>query len=602
MMQLVCDGVVLDLNSGTSLSLEKTNPLFAFDNLKCERSLSFDLPDTATNNKVFRIAKNLAYDGDGMRKRYECEMRDGMVIKKGWLYITAYERGAYKAVFVTGQLLELASMRDAGHIWQHIDKSITAAFVGTPSNASRPASDTFACVKYRSNTDDKYALPSWRLTTILNAISIKNKWRVSLPSSSARAIIASANGARDEVLNFASTRVNTPASDVTIHNTLNPADMGYLVGTTSVDVQYTHTNPYVVDVTYRVTEFVALQNIKITFPKDFSDEYFLVSVQKGTTLPKFYGGYSFDVNRVQPSSSKETEYLIDGDPLAGRTVELMKGDAFILMQKSSYRYSWSAQLSGVVRGNIGYYLDGSPISYSFDVDVEGDEQPFGSTLRLYDNLPDWTFIDGCKYLAAITGTLLNYTQEAGLTFETLADMDAWPMVDLRGRVIAGGYNSARTFEDYQQHNTITFDSNEGVIAGSRLSVDYELHNDYLKAEYELMKIPLSEGNAYGADVTLDIELETDDDGRIFVRAGERPTLGLGGSGTETYLDRVQLVKNNAFARLVAQSTKTELSAYMSILEYERITAKTLILHDGVLYVWTSAQWSKGVAKFSLQKK
>ena len=57
MMQLVCNGSRLDLYENTDLQFMEENPLFAFDNIKCERTTSFKLPATPTNDRVFSLAR-----------------------------------------------------------------------------------------------------------------------------------------------------------------------------------------------------------------------------------------------------------------------------------------------------------------------------------------------------------------------------------------------------------------------------------------------------------------------------------------------------------------------------------------------------------------
>lgn len=125
MMQLLCNGTCLDLGGGQKVTFQKSNPLFAFDSLKCERTTEFSLPDTPTNNRVFELAKKPEYNGHGMMVRYDAEMQVGHVVKKGWLYVSRYDfkSKAYFAVFVTGQLTQLKAAKDAGNLSEIFDET-----------------------------------------------------------------------------------------------------------------------------------------------------------------------------------------------------------------------------------------------------------------------------------------------------------------------------------------------------------------------------------------------------------------------------------------------------------------------------------------------
>ena len=81
MMQLVCNGVALDLPEGAGLQFTQENPLFAFDNLKCERTTQFKLPATATNDRVLSVARVPAYSGEGMRRKFAAQLQAGAIVK-----------------------------------------------------------------------------------------------------------------------------------------------------------------------------------------------------------------------------------------------------------------------------------------------------------------------------------------------------------------------------------------------------------------------------------------------------------------------------------------------------------------------------------------
>ena len=71
--------------------------------------------------------------------------------------------------------------------------------------------------------------------------------------------------------------------------------------------------------------------------------------------------------------------------------------------------------------------------------------------------------------------------------------------------------------------------------------------------------------------------------------------------TDKNMLRVSLQKIAAIQTLCDASTAVAIKARLSLVEFESITPKTALYYDGVRYVWTEAQWSKGVATFKLSK-
>lgn len=106
-MQLVCNGITLDLYEGTGLQLKKTNPAFAFDAMSAERTTNFKLPATPTNDRVFECAKLPAYEGAGMRKKFDATLIDGLVVMNGFLYVASFDGKDYNAIFVGGLAYDL---------------------------------------------------------------------------------------------------------------------------------------------------------------------------------------------------------------------------------------------------------------------------------------------------------------------------------------------------------------------------------------------------------------------------------------------------------------------------------------------------------------
>lgn len=116
MIQLICNGVEVDVPRGTSIAWKNTNILFAFDKASCERSLTFTLPSTATNDSVFDLCRLPQYVGQGFRRLYDAEYRDGLLVKRGYAYVTQSQKSGYDVTLVVGELTALKRLKDAGKV------------------------------------------------------------------------------------------------------------------------------------------------------------------------------------------------------------------------------------------------------------------------------------------------------------------------------------------------------------------------------------------------------------------------------------------------------------------------------------------------------
>ena len=216
---------------------------------------------------------------------------------------------------------------------------------------------------------------------------------------------------------------------------------------------------------------------------------------------------------------------------------------------------------------------------------------------LLPHLPNCTLVDLLKICANISGNVLNYSDSGGVTFETLQDIDTWRVIDLSSKVIEKK-TMQRKFNDYKQNNYVQFDSDSFVGLTERIKINYTIDNQNLESENDLQIIEYSEA-AIGSmeeNVTYTpILIKNPDEQRT-----EKATICLAGQN-DTYLGRIYLTKNQTIQDLCDESTAMDLSASMSLLEFSRIVPKTLFYYNGVKYVWTDAQYSKGVVTLKLSK-
>ena len=612
MMRFNVNGQYLELPADFSLQFKKSNVLFAFDNMECERSTSFDIPATPQNDRIFKLAKWIQAPGTGMRRRYYAQMQASVVTKNGYLYVDAYAKGNYKAIFVTGELLGLKQIRDAGKLSDLAIFNDTVAWTaGLVPDLPNRSTDNWNIVKY--SQAGGFPHPSWLIKYVVDTIVAANNLpAINIPASGQclRVITGVPKLLKPTDVSFARSIESGNWVDVTqtypyprittLGIQSSAGDLSGLFTLADYDVQYRRhwedydfqtMQPVVRTVTYagNVQHLVTTQKVKITFSRDFpADTYIGTFYDNG----EYTGGFGFFGDRSFGKywNGKQSVTTRKGEPLAGRTVVLEAGSSFVFVRESDLLdYT---QYTDNLTTHETWEQGWKNVRSAFDVTgvtIEGDgDAVVGNIVRLQDNLPDITLVDLLKAVAALTGKVLNYTDEKGITFDDL-DTDTWQTKELAGVISIDTVN--RKFGDYAQRNTLHFDSDNSVAQSARVIEAYVIDNDNLEASKDLQTVPFSEGgvNYEGA---VEIVAVAEDNGKDTVADA---------ATSVTSMARASLPINENLQNLCGASTGVTIKARMSLLEYNNIGAKTRIYYDGVRYVWTEAQWSKDVATFKLSK-
>ena len=581
MMQLLCDGVALDLYENAQLQFTHKNPLFAFDNLECERTTEFKLPSTPVNDRVLALARIPAYKGVGMRRKFTAQLQAGTVVRDGYLYISEYDGKDYKGVFVCGELVELQRIKNLGKLADIITFTKTTTLGGTAVRPSDATGQIWANVKYLHHTDVPL-LPSIELNALYTAICTQyNIVAPALPVGAAgvRIVPDEIKGA-DQLMEFKCEIVDTdqpysPAPE-TNYNTLTFDGTLFDYEDAEYGVARLRAGGTTPNMWYLVRQFKAKTNLVLQIPDDWPDDAYIIDLSDThvdpTSNTPFYGGRWFS------KSVNQSGVTPQGTPLAGRSVAIRAGECFSFVCSDSFAYNRESVM-GTTYYDYGFQLElDTEFAATHNIVVKTDPEQ-GDLVRLQDNLPDITFTELLKTIAALSGRVLNYSTAEGITFESL-DYSEYAIKDdfmltKRGSV-------ARTFADYGRNNLVQFDDENA----DKLVTDYTIDNDNLEYEKELQTIPFSEGKNV--------------DGFLYVdRDAERSLLGIDKGGE--YLSRVGLPKNAGLQALCDASTQFKVECRMLMLEYDKITAKMLLQVDGTRYVWTERSWQGDVAKFTLAK-
>ena len=552
-MQLLCNGVVLDLKKDATLSFKKSNILFAFDDVECERSVSFDLPDTPNNEQVFGLAKNPAFGGQGMRQRFAAELHDGIVSKQGYLHVEQYAGGSYKAVFVCGELTGLQALRDAGSI-KDIYESVADYVIYAENTVSPTMSNPPRYANVNHMSFDYKVRPSiWvrkMITDTLDALGAQ----YNLPLDYNRLIIAKPVGFQQrsctmrrykdsnhvQGAQWASVSFGSSALDGQALALFNFVDKSITWN------EYDGSGAIISTTTGTVRCLSAKQDIKMSFPSNLPSD--------------IYMSYSTDTpNNVS---------------LAGREIDIEKNRPFFFYKASEW---------------IGYPNYGYSFTQDFNISANvwsGKSEPEeGDVIMLADNTPDIDVVTLLKALAALEGQVLFY-ENGVIKLDSLGLTD---YVDYTNSLV-GIKRITRSFADYAQRNVLTFASGDGSLPSEIEPISYAVPNANIEAEKQLLEIPYSQGGISAANNSL-----------VFLRNDSQNVIASSVDNSVNYMQRAALRKCSGLQNLCSKSTTVEAVLQMTLQDWENLAPKKMVQIYGTRYIWVSGNWSNGFATLELAK-
>lgn len=603
MMQLLCNGIALDLYDDASLQFTHDNPLFSFDNLKCERTTQFKLPSTPKNDQIFALARIPAYSGVGMRRKFSAQLQASAVVKNGYLYISSFDGKDYAAVFVTGEFVGLQAIKDAGSVRDILQYNSSITWnTANIKDANANNINDFDLVRY-AVSDGAVVAPSVRVKKIiedaLEELGGSINWANATGYDKLRIFNASDLGLDDAEVHL----INDP------DESQDPINLSPFLGITQFALSgaYCYYNCEAVrdesGYYWRTRSQASPDHFymwkipfdcAIEFPRDFPSNYYLATgfrawsesydgwyEQPDYIRIDFLGGYSFSWGGTPI-----------GEPLAGRTINIPANTPFALITPDGIKYQ--TPHSGDTGATIGFDPALVP-AYDFKVKIKIDHDFASGDIVPYNAiLPDITLVELLKIVAAVTGTMLNY-ENGTIKFETLAQ---WSQVEAKTLTKRGEVK--RTFADYAQSNIVTFEHGDSVRSTEELETKYTIDNDNIETSKELQVLKCSEG---GFDLytytsgDLSEQLE-----RVKIRGEDKSATIARIDTRDTYMLRVSLPKNAGLQQLCDMSTQFKMSARMTLLEYNRIGSKYTLLVDGTQYVWTNRSWQKDEAQFTLAKR
>ena len=573
MIEFKIEGRSLDLPEKTTVQLLRKNEIFAFDAIEVERSVSFEIPATPENNDILQLSNDYHCAGAFMRVKIAAQMIIGIVTRDGYLCLTQYDhkKKAYKAIFLFGQLLGLQRLRDAQKFNEMgLQTDLYIDGNSTIYNAPSATGETWAKVKYYRDTNPNGSVSVKLLTEMMNA------QRPDLPAITLPAGTDGLRIIRAEMSGFDYAQK--------LKSTLNP-DGGSQPDTSYPPEPYNlqEYDPTLFDVVtdifaqggssnvyYRIQGLKVLTPLSISFPNGMSEKWFL---QKGGYTggisSNFYGGHWWE------QGAQNADPIIHGESLSGKTVDFAAGDEFYLVNVDDFRYT---SAGGLTINGWMFVQQGRTFPYDFEIKVQGEDRFF-----LRDNMPDFTPVELCKIVAALTGTVLRYTETQGVWFDDL--QSGWETKSLED--VIERTTMERKFGDYAQRNYVRFEDEDNP---QPLETVYTIDNANLEEEKELQTMPLASGVTRVRNYYPAIDLATDKDTIAETIADSN------------YLQRVSLRKNAEIQGFCDASTTLKLSALQNILEYVQVNPKTLFFFDGALWAWNDMQWNDGKLQAQLAQR
>lgn len=557
MMQLLCNGQRLDLYEDSSLQFTKKNPLFAFDELSAERTTSFKLPATPTNDRVLACARVPAYKGDGMRKLFSAELQAGTIVKRGYLYVKSYSKGDYDAVMVCDMLFDLKAFGNyewGSLIWNaRVSDTIYAA-----NAADIP---TMARIKYHRPTGDGVQ-PAINIGKVLQQLDEQGILPIKGVTNTDLWLIRAGDNRRlDQVLNVIASAPD--GDDLNIANSQGlfelypmPTDDGAGHG-------------------YINALYIDRYGLTMTFADDTPENVCLCG--SDNTSP--YHKVEFLATRkfLRPlTSGGAVRY--EGQPLAGQTISVPAYKQFVLMTGSSTPYNEDPS-SPIDWVDLDMRLE---TAVNVKVRVSGD----GFMYYYSSQLTDLKIGDVLKMYSAFTGTLIGLDADNNIRFfDTITPTDKpIALIDID--------NVQRSFGDWAQNNYVKCKESDNVFETERKWVNYRIYNDNIEEEKDLMVLECIEGGHYDAADT--IIIRTTEGGLLKENAAAK-------TGTEEYLERISMVKNMSMQDICEASTTVKVKARMSLAEFSDITSATSFIVKNTRYIWVDAKWDKNTADFTLAR-
>lgn len=578
-------GGYLDTPADLSLQFTKTNILFAFDSVECERTTAFTLNATPQNNMLLGFINDThnpnAY---AAMRTLNATLEGDSVTRSGYIYVQRCSEDSYECVFVCGDLLGLKKIKGLGNISDMLTLPNSALYgAGHEIDAYMTEGSLWIAAKYGNYIDGSHTYPFPSLSIKKLVDKLAETYNVSSAGVSGKYRLIPPKVAPNTDIGMVTHGYNIPSEGGGLVGTFTVSDFSDNFTTISFvyarlgGVMNTKTGEVVADLYGDYQMLSPKEDIVIAFPEDTPTGVCLVAVMSfdgAIATLRFLGDYSFD----PPRGSHRGGF--SGTPLRGREVTIPRATPFLLYDFSS---GYTEEESGETYTAYYNFPEGIvdiTAGVSFSATQEG-------RVPLQPYLPKMTVIDLFKNVAALQGGFLRYVNNM-LTISSAAEVAAeLSFLDVSDRLIEMRSGIERTFANFAQTNVVEMNSADYVPQNERAKYMYEVDNELLAEKKILQTIAWSEGRASYGDYGVAAGVFDD----------TRTTVGLISGKT---LIPVTIGRNKVIDDLCVAQCKCTAKISMPLYMWDSIKDTNGLYFDGQRWMWTETQWNDGVAQFTLQ--
>ena len=576
MVTIYVNGTRLDSLRETEMAFKWANPLFSFDNLQISRTQEFTLPRSPRNDNTLGFASEVQQYGQMMRQSVPAVVICEGVEVSGYLVISEVTAKGYKAVLTYGELSKLAEIKAAGSIGDYLQLSDYLTMDGTPVT---PANFNFAQYDNGENgTLTGKRFPSVGVSYLMQKCA--QYFNVSIGSG-------------------------LSASDLRIVlNTLNGD--GYTISTDTVTL----------GTDGKLTGY----NASLFTPDTLSLDYNVVPTLRCITACKikFTGANPYTPGSAIPGTQALLEYrsfmvLFNGDTNyeshdnnIDAEVELKVG-AHVLFADSIY-------FPDEMGHSVTRAYPSSAQTYTMTVTGVSGTTDWGGLYYLQPNLPDVSFLDLLKSVAAINNTALAFdgTTLTGISYDT-----AWGGVpDNIDTKFIEWEKIERKVGSYAQDNAVVFDAFDNTPQDvlNYTEQHYYIDNTTLERRKELLKHKFAQGLQTNSQIaalqnsgvlripSTEVK-EVSGVMQTVLKGFAKPALASSfiQQGTTQVLALIKATKSQALQDVCTLATHAVCKVQMPLYRFVQIGTSTLYYLRGCVWCVESAEWSKGVARLYLQR-
>lgn len=571
MVTIYVNGIRLDSLKETEMAFKWANSLFSFENLQISRTQEFTLPRTPRNDNILGFAAEVQQYGQMMRQSVAAVILCEGIQISGYLVISEVTSKGYKAVLTYGELSKLAEIKAAGSIGDYLQLSDYLTMDGTPVT---PANFNFAMYDNgEGNTVMGIRFPSVDVGYLMQKCA--QYFNVSIGSG----------------LHTSDIRI--------VLNTLNGD--GYTIGT---DTVYLGTDG-------KLTGY----NANFFTPGIVNIDYNAVPTLKCTTACKirFTGANPYTPGSAIPGTQALLEYrsfmvLFNGssdyeshDNNIDAEVELKVG-AHVMFADSIY-------FPDEMGHSITRAYPATTQAYTMTLTGVSGTTAWGGVYYLQPNLPDVTFLDLLKSIAAINNRALSFD---GTTLTGISYDAAWggspENIDTK---FIEWEKIERKVGSYAQDNAVVYDSFDNTPQDvlNYTEKHYYIDNTTLEKRKELLKHKFAQGLQTNIQALQSLNVvripstevkEVSGVMQTVLKGFAKPVLARGQGGTQV-LTLIHTEKSQALQDVCTLATHAVCKVQMPLYKFVQIGTSTLYYLRGCVWCVESAEWSKGVARLYLQR-